>query len=196
MEGRVTDFEILSNPTVDRHRKGNYGPSIDTADRLSSLAEECADILENFTTKTSDILSSLQMQSSTTFYSTDYALSADAALKDNDSILKAKMEQEMITEIEQKKLHLRQLEQALEACNASIELLKNDITSLELAMEERNQSNYELLTEIQTKMRMLTKRLEDGSNEIRALSEEMKDWSSKEQLLLKARHSRGISFIK
>jgi cell division protein FtsL len=52
------------------------------------------------------------------------------------------------------------------------------------------------LTEIQTKMRMLTKRLEDGSNEIRALSEEMKDWSSKEQLLLKARHSRGISFIK
>ena len=189
MEGRVKDFEILSTETIDRRRMDeDGGPSTDAAGRLFSLSRQCADVLENFTSKTSDIISaSLQMQPS---YDND--ASANAAAKEGN----ADIEQEMITEIEEKKDHLAKLEQSRDACNADIELLKSDIKSMELAIEERNQSNYELFTEIQTKMGILTKRLEDGSNEIRGLTKEMKDWSSREELLLKAQRSRGIGFIK
>ena len=165
---------------------------MNAANRLSSLAEECADVLENFTTKTSDIISSsLQLQPSA-LSSSDNDTSANAAADEAN----ANIEQEMITVIEQRKLHLTQLEQSRDACNANIELLKNDIESLELAMEEQNQSNYEVFTEIQTKMGLLTKRLESGSNKIRGLMKEMKDWSSREELLLKAQRSRGIGFIR
>ena len=193
MEGRVKDFDILSTSTVDRQRKGkDDGPSVNAASRISSLAEECADVLENFTTKTSDIISSsLQLQPSA-LSSSDNDTSANAAADEAN----ANIEQEMITVIEQRKLHLTQLEQSRDACNANIELLKNDIESLELAMEEQNQSNYEVFTEIQTKMGLLTKRLESGSNKIRSLMKEVKDWSSREELLLKAQRSRGIGFIR
>ena len=189
MEGRVKDFEILSTETIDRRRMDeDGGPSTDAAGRLFSLSRQCADVLENFTSKTSDIISSsLHIQPS---YDND--TSANAAAKEGN----ADIEQEMITEIEERKDHLAKLEQSRDACNADIELLKSDIKSMELAIEERNQSNYELFTEIQTKMGILTKRLEDGSNEIRGLTKEMKDWSSREELLLKAQRSRGIGFIK
>ena len=193
MEGRVKDFDILSTSTVDRQRKGkDDGPSVNAASRISSLAEECADVLENFTTKTSDIISSsLQLQPSA-LSSSDNDTSANAAADEAN----ANIEQEMITVIEQRKLHLTQLEQSRDACNANIELLKNDIESLELAIEKQNQSNYEVFTEIQTKMGLLTKRLESGSNKIRSLMKEVKDWSSREELLLKAQRSRGIGFIR
>jgi len=136
MEGRVKEFDILSTSTIDRQLMEDDDPSMDTANRLSSLARECANILENFTTKTSDMLSSsLQLQSSTIHSSDNDMSTTAAAAKDQESILKATMEQEMITEIEQKKLHLTQLEQSRDACNASIELLQNEIKSLELSME-------------------------------------------------------------
>jgi chromosome segregation ATPase len=105
-------------------------------------------------------------------------------------------EDDIIAEIEERKLHLRQLEQSRDACNANIEILKSDIKSYELAMEEQNEFNYDLFTEIQTKVRVLSKRLEDGAGEIRGLEDENKYWSSRKDLLLQSHHKGDIRFIK
>ena len=103
---------------------------------------------------------------------------------------------DIIAEIQERKLHLRQLEQSRDACNANIEILKSDIKSYELAMEEKNEFNYDLFTEIQTKVKVLSKRLEAGAGEIRGLEDENKYWSSRKDLLLRSHHKGDIRFIK
>ena len=53
-----------------------------------------------------------------------------------------------------------------------------------------------MFSEIQTKVKVLSKRLEDGAGEIRDLVDENKYWSSREDLLLKSHHKGDIRFIK
>lgn len=118
MEGRVKDFEVLSTSTSDRQLMDETT----AANRLYSLTKQCADVLENYSTKSSDIISSsLEMQPSALPSNDPYASANAPADEANTDI-----QQELISQIDQTKTHLTQLEQSRGACNANIEQLQND----------------------------------------------------------------------
>jgi hypothetical protein len=194
IERRANDFDTLTT-AENRQPTDGDASQIDAADRLSSLAKQCADILENFTTKTSNIISS--SIPSIRPSCDDEKVLQECIMHNTPSLPSpSNNEDDIIAEIEERKLHLRQLEQSRDACNANIEILKSDIKSYELAMEEKNDFNYDVFTEIQTKVRVLSKRLEDGAGEIRGLEDENKYWSSRKDILLQSHHKGDIRFIK
>lgn len=219
IEGRVNDFDTLTTSKVDRQPTDkDVGPSMNAATRLMSLTKEYADILDNFTTKASDIVSSSITQRSQRISSSssqrhfsitppdDDGNAVNAASKNMQEYIRnkslslsppsSKSYQEITTELEQKKLQLKLLEQSRDRCNASIEILKSDMQSFELAMVEQNELIHDIFTEIHSKVRVLSKQLEDGADEIRGLVDEINYWSRREELLLKTRHKGNIGFIK
>ena len=193
MEGRVKDFEILSAPEVNHQLLGKKSGSMNAANRLTSLTSECADVLENYANKTSDIVSSLLQLQRWISSPHDDGETADTCIKDKESTVISDREKEMVAEIEQKKEYMEQLEKSLDDCNTEIEQLKNEFESLQVTMDEQNQTNEALLAEIQTKMKILTKRLEYGSNEIRTLTKELNELTHREDKLLRADHARSSS---
>ena len=178
-------------------------PSRNHPNQLLSLSKECADLLADFvstisktmesTTRTTPHSFSIEFQQASSpgeeakEETTDTVTPTSNTARSNrvsqhdfgrlpiaSGVSNHNDEEELpYFQIQRKKLHLHELQRSQLQVNTNISLLQNDIQAFQAALEQEKQAQYDMMSNLQDKLRMLMERMEDGGMEMQGLISEL-----------------------
>jgi len=182
MDDQCVDLKCnISNSNGSSHPKHH--------NQLLSLSKECADLLADLLSTISKAMESTIRTTSPHSFSIEFQPTSSSSpttfnhehmhLHQNT---KEEEEEELpYFQLQHKKLQLHTLKRSQLQVETNISLLQNESQKFQTGVHNEKMAHYEILANLQTKLRMLTERLEDGGEEIYGLVKELEEWKEREE---------------
>ena len=155
--------------------------------KFMKLTTECADLLTEFSSSAFDMIKSTITlpEHSSISYSIGYpsdTSTIDKKMDQKQHEIKNQREEKQASD-EQQQL-LDELNKSVQHCDAKIQMVQNEITTVNAAYMEETNANKLIIDDLEKHVASLNERLVKGGNEIKRLIQEVESLSAKEQELL------------